>query len=110
MKKLTDTLEKHMHHFQCQQSEFKCKKVPRISNLIIGISHSFMHTMTVKTVSFCMIIRQLQKCNNNNALTFVSLYNFTQNQVFREVHIEHNIEFCTVKTNKSALKDPIWSV
>ncbi len=41
------TLEKHMHHFQCQQSEFKCKKCPiqviRISNVIIGISHSFMH-------------------------------------------------------------------
>ncbi len=28
IKKLTDTLEKHMHNFQCQQSEFKCKKVP----------------------------------------------------------------------------------
>ncbi len=28
MKKWTDTLEKHMHHFQCQQSEFKCKKCP----------------------------------------------------------------------------------
>ncbi len=26
IKKLTDTIEKHMHHFQCQQSEFKCKK------------------------------------------------------------------------------------
>ncbi len=37
--------------------------------------------MTVKTVSFidayCMIIQQL-KNNNNNALTFVSLYNFTE--------------------------------
>ncbi len=26
IKKLTDTLEKHMHHFQCQQSEFKMQK------------------------------------------------------------------------------------
>ncbi len=32
IKKLTNTLEKHMHHFQCQQSEFKCKKVPNISD------------------------------------------------------------------------------
>ncbi len=32
IKKLTDILEKHMHHFQCQQSEFKCKKVPNISD------------------------------------------------------------------------------
>ncbi len=33
IKKLTDNLEKkHMNNFQCQQSEFKCKKVPNISN------------------------------------------------------------------------------
>ncbi len=33
----------------------------------------------------------------------MSLYNFTQNQVFREVHIEHNIDFCIVKTNKFSI-------
>ncbi len=50
--KLTDTLEKHMHHFQCQQSELKCKKVPnisdqiRISNIIIGISYQHSHTLS----------------------------------------------------------------
>ncbi len=33
IKKLTDTLEKkHMHHFQYQESEFKSKKVPNISD------------------------------------------------------------------------------
>ncbi len=32
IKKLTDTLEKHMYHFQRQQSEFKCKQVPNISD------------------------------------------------------------------------------
>ncbi len=62
-KKLTDTLEKHMHHFQCQQSEFKCKKVPDISDQNKQRNYRYFtlvhaHTMTVKTVSFCMIIRQ----------------------------------------------------
>ncbi len=62
IKKLTDTLEKHMHHFQCQQSEFKCKKVPNISDQ--NKQHNYRYFtlvhahMTVKTVSFCMIIRQ----------------------------------------------------
>ncbi len=34
IKKLTDTLKKkqHMHYFQCQQSEFKYKKAPNISD------------------------------------------------------------------------------
>ncbi len=32
IKKLTDTLGKQMHNFQCQQLEFKCKKVPNISD------------------------------------------------------------------------------
>ncbi len=32
IKKLTDTPQKHMHYFQ-RQSEFKCKKVPNISDL-----------------------------------------------------------------------------
>ncbi len=32
IKKLTDTPQKHVHYFQ-RQSEFKCKKVPNISDL-----------------------------------------------------------------------------
>ncbi len=45
IKKLTDTSKKHMHHFQCQQSEYKYKNYSMIglSNEIIGISHLFMH-------------------------------------------------------------------
>ncbi len=63
IKKLTDTIEKHMHHFQCQQSDFKCKKVPNISDRNKQRNYRYFtlvhaHTMTVKTVSFCMIIRQ----------------------------------------------------
>ncbi len=63
IKKLTYTLKKHMHHFQCQQSEFKCKKVPNISDRNKQSNYRYFtlvhaHTMTVKTVSFCMIIRQ----------------------------------------------------
>ncbi len=52
IKKLTDTLEKHMHHFQCQQSEFKCKQVPDISdrNKQRNFTLVHAHTMTVKTV------------------------------------------------------------
>ncbi len=43
----------------------------------------------------------MKKNNNNNALTFVSLYKFTQ--ISLSVHIEHNIEFFTVKTNKYSI-------
>ncbi len=60
--------KKHMYHFQCQQTEFKCKKVPNISDwnkqLIGYFTLVHAHTMTVKTVSFidayiyCMIIQQ----------------------------------------------------
>ncbi len=82
IKKLTDTLEKHMHHFQCQQSEFKCKQVPNISDQNKQRNYRYFtlvhaHTMTVKTVSF--MIKRQKKINNNNALTFVPPYNFTQN-------------------------------
>ncbi len=73
VKRLTDTLEKHKDHFQCQQTEFRCKKVIRIS-----ISHSFVHTMTVKTVILYDNLR-INIFNNHNGFTFVSLYNFTQN-------------------------------
>ncbi len=83
IKKLTDTIEKHMHHFQCQQSEFKCKQVPNISDQNKQRNYryfTFVHarTMTVKTV--ILYDNPTKKINNNNnALTFVSLYNFTQN-------------------------------
>ncbi len=58
--------KKHIHHFQCQQSEFKCKKVPNISDRVSNVFRYFTlvhtHTMTVKTVSYidayCMIIQQ----------------------------------------------------
>ncbi len=74
IKKLTDTLEKHMHHFQCQQSEFKCKKVPNISDQNKQCNYRYFtlvhaHTMTVKTVSFKN--PTIKKFNNNNAHTFM---------------------------------------
>ncbi len=44
-------------------TEFKCKKVPNISDRNKQRNYRYFtlvlaHTMTVKTVSFCMIIRQ----------------------------------------------------
>ncbi len=104
IKKLTDTLENYMHHFQCQQSEFKCKKVPNISDQNKQINYRYFtlvhaHTMTVKT--FILYDNPTIKNKNNNPLTFVPLDNLTQN--FCEVHFKYNKEFCTVKTN--CLKD-----
>ncbi len=55
----------------------------------------------IKKLTTCKVILYdnptIKKIQNNNALTFMSYF-----QVFREVHIEHNTELCTVKTNKSS--------
>ncbi len=61
IKKLTDTLEKHASF--SMSTEFKCKQVPNIMLSDQNKQRNYRyfilvhaHTMTVKTVSFCMII------------------------------------------------------
>ncbi len=88
-----------MHHFQCQQSEFKCKKVPDISdqNKQCKVFHTPSRTQSKLSFidAYCMIIRK-------TTIMLLPLYRSVISEVFHEVHIEHNIEFCTVKTNKSS--------
>ncbi len=85
IKKLTDTLEKHMHHFQCQQSEFKCKKSARSASDQNKQCNYRYHTLscTHHDSQNCVILYDNPTIiffnNNNNAPTIVSLYNFTQN-------------------------------
>ncbi len=61
IKKLTDTLEKTHASFPMSTVRIEMQKSAQYK-WSEGISHSFMHTMTVRTLSFidaqCMIIQQ----------------------------------------------------